>query len=132
MKKVSFFIIVFSIICTAFNKIKVTDSFKKPSDYRDSYTGSYMCKNSSTIINQGAVPSTKNSTLTITVSKDPLDSVLQISVGSTNHKFKLRSNSLIEYPNEGHNGGGFFATDSIRLHISYGFGGASRFIGKKN
>ena len=121
------FIITTFIICTAFNKTKIVH----PGDYRDSYTGAYFCRRSSTTINLGAPAKVKKDTITVYVTKDVIDSVLQISMSNSVNKFILRNGILTEYPNEGHSGGKFFASDSIRLNILFGHGYQSRLVGKK-
>lgn len=127
MKKINFFIIIASVICSSFNKVKISC----PADYRDSYIGGYFCHKATTVISTSDGPYLKKDTLSIYISRDPIDSVLQVSVGSNIHKFKLRTGILIQYPTEGYSSGKFFATDSIRLYLTLGHGYQSRLIGKK-
>lgn len=135
MKKHVLLIVTGFIICTAFHKPKDTicnrTAGNSCTDYRDAYTGSYFCHSSSTMVNPEEGPKKTNSTLTINVSKDALDSILQITIGTNTHKFKLKSEKLYAYPDGEHRNGKFFATDSISMYMSYGRASSSVYIGKK-
>ena len=108
------------MLCTAFIKPK-----NNVNDYRDAYTGNYFCR--STVVASSARP--MYDTVTITVSKDVLDSVLQIKFGMNTHKFKIQNTLLNSLAGDGHSGK-FFATDSLRLYM---YGGHSHvsYIGKR-
>jgi hypothetical protein len=134
MKRNIFFIIIAFLICTAFNKSNKYMKYTNNSlctDYRDAYVGSYVCKSSTTIVSIDKAPYIKKGTITVLVAKDALDSIIQITIGSNNHRFKLKSSVLYAYPVGGHSGGNFFASDSISLNISLGHAAASRLKGKK-
>jgi hypothetical protein len=74
-----------------------------------------------------------NDTLTITISKDEMDSVLDLSINLRTFKVKLK-NELI-YPIEGATriNGGFFSSDSIGFNTSQGHTpNLCTYNGKKN
>lgn len=123
MKKVVILILTCFIICTAFNNSMLND-------YRYSYVGCYFCSRSSTSFNLGGPPIHSKDTVTICVSKDIPDSIMQIVVRGNTYKFKLKNGTLYASPASGRQRGKFFASDSISLYISYGHSSSS-FIGKK-
>ena len=76
------------IICTAFNK-----PTKLITDYRDAHAGTYFCKSKVVIANLTHGGSTViNDTISVKVTKDALDSILQITTGRSVSKFKLKNN----------------------------------------
>ena len=126
-----FYVFIVFILCTAFNPpVPIKLSSASISDYRDAYTGNYLCSLNSTIVMPADPPIVTSGTVIITVTKDVQDSVVQLSVGSNLLKFKLKNNHLLAFP-EGRWGGRFFASDSILLNSSYGRASSSYYIGKK-
>ena len=137
MKTIIVFIAASYIFCTAFKssvslKEEITNQ-PTITDYRDAYTGHYFCQSSVSGINPGIKGSRKkiNDTLTIHVSKDALDSILQIKIGRSILKAKLKSSFMYAYPEGGHWGGKFFGTDSLFLIISGGHTLSLKYDGKK-
>jgi hypothetical protein len=118
-----------------FNKKNVINhnNFNKnlSNDYRDIYLGDYLCHSSTTVISIDKQPSIREGSLTIKISKDPVDSILQISFGSQILRFKLKTPSLISYPEGRRYGGRFYLTDSIGLDITLGRLTSIRLNGKK-
>jgi hypothetical protein len=133
MKKSILFLIVAVIFCST---IKQKDNFNQGgigscTDYRDAFTGRYFCHRNSVRINGEGPPDLIKDTISIVVAKSAIDSMMEIAVGSTIHIFKLKNNNLSAYPNGERRLGSFFASDSIRLSISYGHGFALRMHGKR-
>ena len=115
------------IICTAFNK-----PTKLITDYRDAHAGTYFCKSKVVIANLTHGGSTViNDTISVKVTKDALDSILQITTGCSVSKFKLKNNILYAYPEGGHRGGGFTGADSIFVSMTQGHAGTVFYAGKK-
>jgi hypothetical protein len=128
MKKIIAISIIGFLICTAFNWQRGLTI-----DYRDAYTGTYFCKSkvSTADIIHGGSPAVDYDTLSVKVTKDVIDSVLQIKTWRNVYKMKLKSGTMYAYPEGGHRGGSFYAADSIRLVISVGHSSAHSFVGKK-
>ncbi len=126
MKKITLAIILISIICIAFNN--PNDSPK--SDYRDTYTGSYLCNR---VCSKGFSPelSSSTDTISIDITKDKNDSLLKINLGQQVLTVKLINNILQAYPKSGHYGGKFFAKDSLDLYFAAGRALSCRYLGKK-
>ncbi len=126
MKKIIGISILVFIICTAFNKLTVL-----PIDYRDTYTGNYFCRcNCQRMRMKPSDPGTYTDTLTIGVAKDPLDSILKITIGKSIYQIKLKNNVLHPYVATDRIGGNFFASDSISF-VSSGLGSSCSYRGKK-
>jgi hypothetical protein len=90
-------------------------------DYRDPYIGSYFCNKICEALDSahtGHVMS--NDTITITVAKDDLDSVLNIFVNLSTFKVKLRDEVLYSYQPGTRISGKFFSSDSISFGTSQG------------
>ena len=127
MKKNTILSLLALIIFTAFNKPTIPLS-----DYRDSYVGIYSCKYYKNHLNsENMLYALDTGWVSITISKDPLDSVLQIDLGQKNVKAKLINKVLQPYPQKGRYRGQFFATDSISLGITSTMASSIRYIGKK-
>ena len=130
MKKIRALGILGFIICTG---------FKKPitlvTDYRDTYVGTYNCKCYTKQLSSVTTQLTyrfDTTTTSISVAKDALDSVLQITVNGQVLKAKLVSKHLYAYPTPiPQYGGGFYATDSIGFYNIPNLHASSRFLGKK-
>ena len=138
MKKISIFIIICFVICTAFIT-KVTRSVQgqegnKPTvllnDYRDTYTGYYFCHFSANSFNLSG-PNVIRDTATICLTKDVSDSIIQFADKANTFKFKLKNKNLYPSSASGRSNGKFFAADSISIYISYGRGSVI-YKGKKN
>lgn len=129
MKKIIPLVLISFIICTSFNKRMILVI-----DYRDAYVGSYFCKSYCQTLNEDhSVINTNISTQTIIVTKDPLDSILKINIGSTSYKVKLNNDLMSAFPSRAHFGGRFYQTDSIGFVISVSnIPNACRYSGKKN
>lgn len=137
MKKIFFFTTVSFIICSAFNKAANSNSGYPNknlcADYRDAYVGSYFCNSTSPKIRLYEAPIIIRDTVSVNVTKDRTDSILQFTIGSNILKFKLKNGILSSYPEEdNHKNGNFFASDSLRLYISLGRTISINLKGKKN
>ena len=125
MKKIIAISILGFMMCTAFN---IPTIF---TDYRDSYTGSYFCNRSCEgMRNRQNTQSTHSDTVTITVTKDVLDSILQITIGKNILQVMLKNNTLYPYPAGARLGGKFLSNDSIAF-MSSGLGNSCSYRGKK-
>jgi hypothetical protein len=126
MKKIIFLVSAGFVICTAF----INPSLP-PSDYRDSYVGSYLCTSECKVVNSDfSGYNTNTSITTIIVAKDALDSILNVTVHSNVFKIKLKNSNMI--PIKGAHRGRFFSTNSISFSFSspMGVNGCS-YKGKK-
>ena len=126
MKKITMIGIIVFTICTAFRKSPVLLV-----DYRDAYAGNYFCNSSCDRMR--AKPSdqiTYADTLTISIAKDALDSILKITIGQNTLQVRVKNNVLYPYTTSAHVGGKFFANDSLDF-FSSGLGHACRYRGKK-
>jgi hypothetical protein len=129
MKKIIALSILSFIVCTAFNKptILVTD-------YRDAYIGKYFCKSvcSKKDDTNGKIQNSyRNDTISIVISKDATDSVLQVKLSAQVLKVKLHNNYMRSYSRGVHCGGKFFATDSLDFNFTPGLASSCRYLGKK-
>jgi hypothetical protein len=121
MRKKIIGVIICLMVLTAFIKPK-----QIANDYRDGYIGNYFCRSTVTAVGKGAM----YDTVTIGISKDVLDSVVQIKFGRNTKKFKIKNNLLNPSSIGEHHNGIFFATDSIRLYM-YGGHAMVTYVGKK-
>jgi hypothetical protein len=125
MKKLMVLSIAGFIVLTAFNT-------PAPADYRDAYTGTYFCKQKSNTSSNGNRESVITvDTISIVITKDVLDSVLQINLGHQTIKVKLINKTLQAFPIYGHYGGSFFAADSIDFYFAPGRISSYHYTGKK-
>ena len=136
MKKIISICILGFVICTAFNKPQLLHSALTGrslfTDYRDAYTGTYLCKSyihHLSLENKQYV--NDKGTVSIVISKDALDSVLQINLSQQILKAKLINNVLQPYPQGGHYGGRFYAADSLSFGYTPSMAVSLRYIGKK-
>ncbi len=127
MKKVIILSFIGFVLCTAFYSPQVSII-----DYRDCYVGKYLCTNSTSRF-QGstATSSISTDTITIFITKDVSDSLLQINIAQQIMKVKLVNKTLKAFPLGGHYGGKFYATDSLDFNYSQGRAFSSRCFGKK-
>lgn len=121
MKKKIIGVISCLMVLTAFIKPKEITN-----DYRNGYIGNYFCRSTIIAVGKGAM----YDTLTIAISKDALDSVVQIKFGRNIQKFKVKNNLLNPSSIGEHHHGNFFAADSISLHV-YGGHAMVTYLGKK-
>ena len=127
MKKIITLSALGFIICTAFNKPAVMLT-----DYRDAYTGTYSCKfYNNHLSSETMLYVLDTGRASITISKDTLDSVVQINLGQQILKAKLINKVLRPYPNQGKYGGKFFAADSISFGFASTMAVSIRYMGKK-
>jgi hypothetical protein len=103
------------IICVSFKKQTTSIT-----DYRNAYVGNYFCNQFSNggLVSNSAQTGISNpsDTVSIIITKDILDSVLLINLGRQQIiKAKLLGKTLQAYPSNGHYGGNFYSTDSIKL-----------------
>jgi hypothetical protein len=126
MKKLAF-LIPLALFGFSFGKMPITD-------YRDIYVGSYFCNRICTALSSDHTSIMNiTDTATISVSKDPLDSILQIKLGSNYYAVKLKSGIMTAYPSEGHRSGKFYASDSISFNLTTGLAPSTCiYTGKKN
>ncbi|MGQ0828779.1 MAG: hypothetical protein ACT4ON_10330 [Bacteroidota bacterium] len=114
MKKNIPFVLISFIICTSFNNGTILLS-----DYRDEYLGNYFCTSRCQVLNsEHSAINTRIDTRTISVTKDPLDSILKIGIGTKTYQVKLKNNLLYAYPSGNHWGGKFYERDSISFVLS--------------
>ncbi len=126
MKKLA---ILGAIVCMAFNMPKALVV-----DYRDVYTGNYFCKSTCSEVshgNNGMQHDTKNGNVSIEISKDAVDSVLQIKFGMNILKVKLRNKVLKALEPGSHYGGSFFSADSLDFVFNAGRTSSCKYRGKK-
>ena len=91
---------------------------KLPTDYRDVYVGNYFCTENCQTVNSDKTGTVSNTTmLTISVSKDPADSVINVNIRNVLYKAKIENGKLFAYP-KGHWSGKLFSSDSLRFVIS--------------
>lgn len=114
-------------LCTAFINYKNVSV-----DFRDAYVGRYFCKytqfKKAGLRNE---TSSTGDTLSVFITKDVADSVLQLSFGRMNLKAKLNNKNLRAYPSGGTYAGMFFASDSLTFVIKVGHASSHQYIGKK-
>jgi hypothetical protein len=128
MKKIIAAGILVIALCTAFKK-----KGNSITDYRDAYTGSYFCRINCNKIDLSRRNTNINTTdtMSVSVTKDATDSVLQFTFGAQVVKFKLTNKTLKAYPSGGHYGGRFFATDSLDIRFSQTNVSSCGYKGKK-
>lgn len=126
MKKIITLNMICFIICTSFNNPTTT------TDYRNAYTGTYFC-NRMCDSYSGHKPgeNSKSDTISIIITKDAVDSVLQISIEQQIFKIKLFNKTLQAYPINGHYGGYFFASESIEFYFANGRAHSCKIMGKR-
>ena len=138
MKKIIAIGILSFIICSALEvdtsiKVKNIKQQSVLSDYRDVYTGVYACKRFvEKLSSQTMQYNLDTSRVNITISKDNIDSVLQIGLGEEVIKAKLIGNSLQPYPFSRKYGGKFFSTDKFDFFYTPNKTISLRYKGKKN
>jgi len=114
MKKNMFLLAIGFVTCTAFWAPLVL-----PTDYRDAYVGNYICKSNCQTLNADQKGISVNTdTITINVSKNNLDSILNVKAGKGTWQVKLKSNIMYSYPEGNRWGGVFVAKDSISFAVS--------------
>ncbi len=125
MKKLIFLLFASIIVCMAF--------ISPPEDYRDIYVGRYFCTSRCQSLNSDYTElSYHNDTVTILVTKNTRDSVLNISIRGGSHELKLISNILRPAMRGSRDHGKFFSNDSIIFSSSPGLGpNGCSFKGKK-
>jgi hypothetical protein len=71
--------------------------------------------------------------MTIGVSKDLSDSILDITIRQTSYQVNLKSSRMSAYPLGQHFGGRFFSSDSIGFVVATSLApNACSYLGKKN
>jgi hypothetical protein len=108
-------------------------AFNLPTDYRDTYVGTYNCVSRCQSLNSTQTEIITNiETTTIVVSKNSIDSVLNISMGLIEYQVKLQNGHLFSYPKGGRWGGRFFGVDSLGFSVSLSLApNGCKYIGKK-
>ena len=102
-------------------------------DYRDIYTGTYRCKSYRSHLDPNTMAYKTNAdSINIVVSKDVIDSILQIKIGSQVLQAKLINKGLRAYPSAGKYGGRFFSSDSLKLKVISSMASSTYYEGKKN
>jgi hypothetical protein len=135
MKKVIIVCVSGFLICTGFknqNKQKYS-SFQTPvTDYRDTYTGTYVClKTTKSLSRNNNGMDFSSETTSIIVTKDAIDSVLMVDLGEKSVKVKLLGKQLRPYYRSEHSGGHFYALDSIGFTYSPARSVSYTYLGKK-
>jgi hypothetical protein len=137
MKKLICVSVLSLAICPAFKNAKPVGDpsekkdLKSRSDYRDTYLGNYFCRRATTVFSANDIATISKDTLTISVTKADLDSILTINFSGKVYQFKLKRGLLYAYPEGGRHGGKLFASDSIWLVIPVGHASSSNYLGKK-
>jgi hypothetical protein len=114
MKKIILSICVICVLCSA-----VSIRLRLITDYRDPYTGNYFCSRSHQHLNSEHSSLVYTSdTLTITISKDAVDSIVDITANQVTYKAKLISGKLRTYISWQQCSGKFYSSDSISFVTS--------------
>jgi hypothetical protein len=114
------------VSCLVFSQTPV-----KHGDSRDIYVGNYLC----TCICQG-VDTDQNrlayqrDTIILSITKDRLDSLLNIDIGQNMYRVKLKDGVMYAYP-PGQHWGGKLSSNSISFGISAGMTTMCKYKGKK-
>ena|SRR5579872_3012569 len=119
--------ILISILCMAFtNKQKII------TDYRSAYTGVYFCSRTCyrSYYSKTQDNTPTKDTVSIYVSKDAVDSVLQLKMNGQVLKLKLNGRFLGALQN-GRYGGKFFAADSLDFRYAVSRASSCTYVGKK-
>jgi hypothetical protein len=134
MNKIIIYSIFGFIICSAFKPEEINKKENSLTDYRDLYTGTYACKSYRShlssenhnryILDTGRVK--------IILTKDALDSVIQVQIGNQVLKTKLVNGGLRSYPTVGKFGGRFFSSDSLDFFVMPNRASSERYMGEKN
>jgi hypothetical protein len=129
MKKIFLLLLAMYIICTAFNNPQYL-----PGNYRDPYVGSYFCHRKCQLPNADHTALViASDTVTIGVTEDATDSILDITIRGATYMTKLINKNLSPYPLSAHCGGRFFSSDSISFINSPTLSpNLCGYIGKKN
>ena len=116
------------ILLTAFNTRPVLLT-----DYRDAYTGTYFCTRlCSSLKTEGGGRTTKIDTISIIVSKDVKDSILQINLGQQVLKVRVANKKMRTISsNYRYFAGTFFAKDSINFSFIPALSISYNYIGKR-
>ncbi len=114
------------VTCQVFSQ-----SSDKNTDYRDAYVGSYFC----TYFNQGVDTDQNklayhNDTITLYITKDPLDSILIIDIDQNIYQVKLKDEIIRAYP-PGKHWGGSLSNNSISFGLSASMTNMCKYKGKK-
>jgi len=140
MKKVIISGILCFVICTAFLPAVIRSVYRVAgntpntitSDYRDAYTGTYFCNRFCNSYKGNSPGGNYTSdTVSVGITKDATDSVLQINTGQQILKMKLLNKTLQAYPKNWHFGGKFFDIDSIYIDFTAGQTYSCTYKGKK-
>ncbi len=100
------------ILCSAF--------MVPPNDYRDSIVGTYFCRSKCQVLSYNYELTNYTDTVTISITKNTRDSILDISIRGRALQVKLRNGVLYHNEQGARNQGNFFATDSIAFSTSSG------------
>ncbi len=107
------------LLITAFIIFLITNNPKALlTDYRDIFIGSYFCTKQCQTLNANLNIAFFEDTLSINITKDNLDSVLNINIKQNNYKVKLLNGILIPYRPGDLIHGYFYSLDSISFAIS--------------
>jgi len=114
------------VSCQVFSQSSVNNT-----DYRDVYVGRYLC----TCFYQGVDSNQNkltyhNDTITIYITKDPLDSILIIDIGQNMYQVKLKKEIIYAYPS-GNHWGGRLSTNGISFGLSTSMTTMCKYKGKK-
>lgn len=127
-------IIIFIIIYVVLVKqstgwFSINNKFQSNSyvDYREIFVGNYFCKVTSTTFQALEKANLTQDTVTISITKSSIDSLLLVRIKDMNYEFKLKSSFLLSNSHKGK----FFGKDSVFLNISTGHASYKNFIGKK-
>lgn len=94
--------------------------YKLPVDYRDQHVGNYLCNRSCQVVNDNKTGlEIRYDTITVSITKDVSDSVLNVRIGQRNLKVKLINSKFSADRREGI-WAGRFVGDSLKLSTSIG------------
>jgi len=100
-------------------------------DYREPYIGSYFCTSICQGVDSGTNQLTSDTdTTTLFVTKNSLDSILNIELSPNLYQVKLKDGNLYAYPPGGH-WGGRISGNTINFSLSVSMTSMCKYKGKK-
>ena len=115
------------IICAGFTYTDYSKSKNKIkailiTDYRDTYVGTYFCNRGTKVMTGIAERTYRTDTISLYISKDATDSILQVKISNQIIKVKLVVKNMTFYSSSNGIGGGgnFFSTDSLNFNYAVG------------
>jgi len=89
-------------------------SFSNTIDYRDVYVGRFLCNQTCREVNYARSGfDVIKDTVTLVITKDVEDSILNIKLHNNVYKIKLKNNVMYPFSSKGHHSGKFYNADSL-------------------